>query len=79
MLQMGSMLYFGDTTVPHKKQFAAFIRDIVSCTFGDVRNASITFLNEFKKVMNEFQVNSFTTPSIRYCNIINTTIILIEL
>ncbi|KAL3994931.1 Amiloride-sensitive sodium channel family protein [Acanthocheilonema viteae] len=54
-LQMGSMLYFGDTTAHHKKQFGAFIRDIVDCTFGDVKNESIILLNSFKKMMNEFQ------------------------
>lgn len=54
-LQMGSMLYFGDTTMHHKEQFGAFIRDIVDCTFGDVKNESIILLNSFKKVMHEFQ------------------------
>ncbi|KAM3718386.1 Degenerin-like protein [Dirofilaria immitis] len=54
-LQMGSMLYFGDTTMQHTKQFSAFIHDIVDCTFGDVKNESIILLNSFKKMMNEFQ------------------------
>ncbi|EJW84546.1 amiloride-sensitive sodium channel family protein [Wuchereria bancrofti] len=54
-LQMGSMLYFGDITAHHKEQFGAFIRDIVDCTFGDVKNESIILLNSFKKVMHEFQ------------------------
>ncbi|EFO20515.1 amiloride-sensitive sodium channel family protein [Loa loa] len=54
-LQMGSMLYFGDTTTQHKEQFAAFVRDIVDCTFDDVKNESIILLNSFKKVMHEFQ------------------------
>lgn len=56
MLQMGSMIYFGDTTANHKEQFGAFIRDIIDCTFGDVKNESIVLLNSFKKMMNEFQV-----------------------
>ncbi|VDK67165.1 unnamed protein product [Litomosoides sigmodontis] len=54
-LQMGSMIYFGDTTAHHKEQFGAFIRDIIDCTFGDVKNESIALLNSFKKMMNEFQ------------------------
>uniref|UniRef100_A0A915PVR7 Uncharacterized protein n=1 Tax=Setaria digitata TaxID=48799 RepID=A0A915PVR7_9BILA len=54
-LQMGSMLYFGDTATKHKEQFSAFIRDIVDCTFGDVRNESILLLNSFKKMMHDFQ------------------------
>ncbi|CAG9534866.1 unnamed protein product [Cercopithifilaria johnstoni] len=54
-LQMGSMLYFGDTTAHHREQFDAFIRDIIDCTFGDVKNESIALLNSFKKMMNEFQ------------------------
>lgn len=58
MLQMGSMLYFGNATAYHKQQFGAFIRDIIDCTFGDVKNESIVLLNSFKKLMHEFQVHA---------------------
>ncbi|VDN24884.1 unnamed protein product [Gongylonema pulchrum] len=54
-LQMGAMLYFGDSSQQNMKKFGAFVQDIVDCTFGDVKNESIELLNSFKKVMHEFQ------------------------
>ncbi|VDN05763.1 unnamed protein product, partial [Thelazia callipaeda] len=54
-LQIGSILYFGDTKTKHKEQFAKFVHDIVDCTFGNVKNESIVLLTAFKKAMNEFQ------------------------
>lgn len=63
---MGSMLYFGDTAAHHKEHFGAFIRDIINCTFGDVKNESVVLLNSFKKMMSEFQVQCSTDFIVMY-------------
>ncbi|MCP9263749.1 Degenerin-like protein T28D9.7 [Dirofilaria immitis] len=55
-LQMGSMLYFGDTTMQHTKQFSAFIHDIVDCTFGDVKMKS-AYSNLYQKELPAYLAN----------------------
>lgn len=54
-LQIGSVILFGDTAANHTKLFGDFIDDILSCTFGEIKNTSKDMSAEFKKVMHEFQ------------------------
>lgn len=54
-LKAGSLLLFGDTASNHTRLFAEFLDDILECSFGEVRNSSITMATEFKKHMHEFQ------------------------
>jgi len=54
-LDAGSLLLFGDTAINHKKLFSEFLEDILECSFGEVRNTSMSMASEFKKNMHELQ------------------------
>uniref|UniRef100_A0A0M3JVQ8 Degenerin-like protein (inferred by orthology to a C. elegans protein) n=1 Tax=Anisakis simplex TaxID=6269 RepID=A0A0M3JVQ8_ANISI len=54
-LQIASVLYFGNVSQEHMKQFNDFLKDVIQCTMNDVKNKGSDLLKTFKKAMHEFQ------------------------
>uniref|UniRef100_A0A7E4W0Y6 Sodium channel protein Nach n=1 Tax=Panagrellus redivivus TaxID=6233 RepID=A0A7E4W0Y6_PANRE len=55
---VGAVLLFGTAANNHTKLWNDFIEDILDCTFGEVKNWTVSMAKEFKDVMHDFQTAS---------------------